>query len=59
MHFKRKKSKQSVRCTLCTPWRWRGNSDGRFKEREVAARRVASKEMADGRGERTAPDQSR
>jgi hypothetical protein len=26
MHYKRKKSKRNVRCTLCTQLRWRGNS---------------------------------
>jgi len=25
-HFKRKKSKRQVRCTMCTKFRWRGNS---------------------------------
>ena len=30
MNFKRKKSKRSVRCTLCTQHRWRGNGNGRF-----------------------------
>ena len=32
------KRKRSVRCTLCTPHRWLGNSVGRFKakdEREI------------------------
>lgn len=24
-HFKRKRSKRQVRCTLCTPVRWLGN----------------------------------
>lgn len=36
MNHKRHKSKRSVRCTLCTPNRWRGNSRERFKARHVA-----------------------
>jgi hypothetical protein len=42
-HFKRRKSRRRVRCTLCTPHRWRGNGKGRHKERFEA--RVAA---ADG-----------
>ena len=38
MNFKRKKSKRSVRCTLCTPVRWMGNRKGRRKDREKARR---------------------
>jgi len=26
MHFKRKKSKRNVKCTMCTQLRWLGNS---------------------------------
>jgi hypothetical protein len=37
-NFKRGKPKQSVRCTLCTQARWRGNHQGRFKEKEEAER---------------------
>lgn len=29
MNFKRKKTKRRVRCTLCTQFRWMGNSKGR------------------------------
>jgi hypothetical protein len=29
-HYKRKKSRRVVRCTLCTPHRWLGNARGRF-----------------------------
>jgi hypothetical protein len=35
MNFKRKKSKRSVRCTLCTTYRWRGNSKGRKPIRDL------------------------
>lgn len=31
MHYKRKKTKKNVRCTLCTPHRWRGNSRERTR----------------------------
>lgn len=30
MKWKRKKSKRSVRCTLCTKHRWLGNRKGRY-----------------------------
>jgi hypothetical protein len=40
-NFKRRKSRRSIRCTLCTPHRWRGNSRDRFKPRERAARERA------------------
>jgi hypothetical protein len=29
-NFKRKRCRRSVRCTLCTADRWRGNSKDRF-----------------------------
>lgn len=28
-HYKRKKPKRQCRCTLCTQFRWMGNSDSR------------------------------
>ena len=28
-NFKRKRSKRTVRCTICTKYRWRGNSKER------------------------------
>ena len=34
MNFKRKKSKRSVRCTMCTQHRWRGNSKSRKSVRD-------------------------
>ena len=34
MNYKRGKSKRAVRCTLCTPHRWRGNSKDRFKRKD-------------------------
>ena len=33
-NFKRKKTKKCVRCTLCTPHRWRGNGRERFPHRD-------------------------
>jgi len=30
-NFKRKRCRRQVRCTLCTPYRWRGNSKARSK----------------------------
>lgn len=31
-HYKRQRSRRHVRCTLCTPYRWRGNGQGRFRK---------------------------
>lgn len=39
-NFKRKKTKRSIRCSLCTPHRWRGNNKGRFKEKEEYRRKT-------------------
>lgn len=41
-NFKRKKTKRSVRCTLCTPLKWLGNNKGR-KPAEVSANRDEQK----------------
>ncbi len=38
-NFRRSKPRRQVRCVLCTPNRWRGNSQGRFSEKEEAERR--------------------
>ena len=59
MNFKRGKSKRSVRCTLCTPHRWRGNEKHRFKERESILRDITRREIEDGRQTHAAPDQGR
>ncbi len=34
MHHRRKKSKRQVRCTLCTPYKWRGNDGDRTKAKD-------------------------
>jgi hypothetical protein len=34
-NFKRKKSKRNVRCTICTKYRWRGNSTGKKRIRDL------------------------
>lgn len=34
MNHKRKKCKRSVRCTMCTQNRWRGNNKDRFKAKD-------------------------
>lgn len=34
-HHKRKKTRRSIKCSLCTPYRWRGNARGRFKEKDA------------------------
>lgn len=33
-NYKRKKCRRSIRCSLCTPVRWLGNSKGRVKHRD-------------------------
>lgn len=33
-NHKRKKSKRSVRCTMCTPYKWMGNTKERFKPKD-------------------------
>ena len=45
--FKRKKTKRKVRCTMCTPHRWRGNNAGRFKEKEEGLKKELDKEIKD------------
>ncbi len=35
MKYKRKKSKRSVKCTLCTKFRWLGNSKQRLSKQEM------------------------
>jgi len=59
MNFKRGKTRRNVRCTLCTPHRWRGNEKNRFKERETFMRRVTREEIEDGQKSNAAHDQSR
>jgi len=45
VNHKRKKSKRSVKCTMCTQHRWMGNSAGRRKPKEQAKRKAAEKEI--------------
>jgi hypothetical protein len=44
-NFKRRKSRRTVRCTLCTPYRWQGNGKGRFKTRDVVSRAIAQADV--------------
>ena len=37
-NFKRRRSKRSVRCTLCTPYRWMGNTKERVKAKDRSAK---------------------
>lgn len=41
-NFKRKRCRRSVRCTMCTDVRWKGNGKDRFKPKE--SRRFLEKE---------------
>lgn len=43
MARRRKNSKRSVRCTICTKHRWYGNSKGRFKAKEEQIKKLANK----------------
>jgi len=47
-HYKRKKSRRVVRCTLCTPHRWLGNAKGSFgkQPRRSTSRRPEGAELA-------------
>jgi hypothetical protein len=46
-HYKRKKSRRVVRCTLCTPHRWLGNSRRRSNKqpRRSSSRRPERAEL--------------
>jgi len=44
-NFKRKKSKRTVKCTLCTPDRWKGNNKDRFDTKETVARAKAKEDI--------------
>lgn len=33
-NYKRKKSRKTIRCRICTPDRWKGNSKDRFKHQD-------------------------
>jgi len=44
---KRKKSKRSVRCTMCTTHRWLGNHKERLKAKDRAKKKQAEKEIKD------------
>ena len=39
-NYKRRRSRRQVRCTLCTPWRWRGNGKERLPHRDRRNRPV-------------------
>lgn len=44
-NHKRKKSKRTVKCTICTTHRWLGNTKGRRTNKENAKRKQLSKEI--------------
>lgn len=43
-NFKRQKTRRRVRCTLCTPHRWEGNSKRRLKMKDVVRWREMKRE---------------
>jgi hypothetical protein len=48
--FKRKKSKRTVKCTLCTKHRWLGNNKGRTKDKEADHKKRSDKEIKKFKG---------
>lgn len=44
-NHKRKKSKRSVKCTLCTKHRWFGNAAERSKAKEAEHKKHSAKEI--------------
>lgn len=46
-NFKRKKSKRSVKCTMCTQNRWFGNNKGRTTAKDANSKKLAKKEIKD------------
>lgn len=45
MNYKKGKTKRNVRCTICTPDKWRGNNSGRFKEKEELLKKQFKQEV--------------
>lgn len=41
------KRRRSIRCTLCTPHRWFGNSTSRFSAKDESAKDIARQEIVD------------
>lgn len=44
-NHKRKKSKRTVKCTMCTPHKWLGNNSGRTKRKETDHKERSTKEI--------------
>jgi hypothetical protein len=44
-HFKRKKNRRTVRCSLCTPHKWKGNVSDRYKHQAVRDKFAADQQM--------------
>ncbi len=44
-NYRRKKSKRKVKCTMCTPHRWYGNSSNRHKSKEQSKKKEDKKEI--------------
>ncbi len=44
-NFKRGKSRRSVRCTMCTADRWRGNNRGRFRDQDEQTQKIMDREI--------------
>lgn len=48
-NHKRKKTKRSVKCTMCTQHRWMGNAKGRDKAKNESKKKQDKKEMKESK----------
>lgn len=48
-NHKRKRSKRSVKCTMCTQHRWMGNSRGRDKAKNESKKKASAKEIKEAK----------
>lgn len=46
MHFKRKKTKRCVRCTICTKHRWKGNSASKKRISDLRNKEKADEQQS-------------
>lgn len=48
-NHKRKKSKRNVKCTICTTYRWGGNSKIRMKAKEAESKKRSAREIRESK----------
>jgi hypothetical protein len=44
-HFKRRRSRREIKCALCTPFRWLGNTKDRFKAKEYYSKQESLRDI--------------